>query len=282
LFQVEKMNFDKLAPGPLSTPVAPNSMHPPVSLLQFTPLALFCNAQLSAFNALRLNAPLALAPLITNLVQNSLLSASKAILARYRQEELAFSSTEQQGVQRLCTCFADDFVPHMQKCLQSLFPVVGIAANLGLSSQQIQRDGIGFLDKNEIIDPIRHLLPVQIEPLSLITPTKPKEEAPDSIQASIPDPQDIDVLDKTENNSQSQIPDQPSVEETNSPSLFEIGSNDNVSDVSLVPVKFEMNEDLMATSSESFDMCNSKGEEIASSTSNGIADSIEKNDLSQQ
>jgi hypothetical protein len=223
-----------------------------------------------------------LAPLITNLVQNSLLSASKAILARYRQEELAFSSAEQQGVQRLCTCFADDFVPHMQKCLQSLFPVVGIAANLGLSSQQIQRDGIGFLDKNEIIDPIRHLLPVQIEPLSLITPTKPKEEAPDSIQASIPDPQDIDVLDKTENNFQSQIPDQPSVEEINSPSLFEIGSNDTVSDVSLVPVKFEMNEDLMATSSESFDMCNSKGEEIASSTSNGIADSIEKNVLSQQ
>lgn len=276
------MNFDKLAPGPLSTPVAPNSMHPPVSLLQFTPLALFCNAQLSAFNALRLNAPLALAPLITILVQNSLLTASKAILARYRQEELAFSSAEQQGVQRLCTCFADDFVPHIQKCLQSLFPVVGIAANLGLSSQQIQRDGIGFLDKKKIIDPIRHLLPVQIEPLSLITPEKPKEKVADSIQEDIPAPLLLDVLDKTDI-SQSQNSDQPSVEETiNSPSLFAIGTNDNVSDIPLVPVTFEVSEDLMATSSESFDMCNSKGEEVSPSVSNGIVDSIEKNDVVSQ
>jgi hypothetical protein len=276
------MNFDKLAPGPLSTPVAPNSMHPPVSLLQFTPLALFCNAQLTAFNALRLNAPLALAPLITNLVQTSLLTASKAILARYRQEELAFSSTEQQGVQRLCTCFADDFVPHIQKCLQSLFPVVGIAANLGLSSQQIQRDGIGFLNKKEIIDPIRHLLPVQIEPLSLITPEKPKEKVAASIQEGIHDTQLIEVLDKTEN-TLSQNSDASSVEEIKTPpSLIDIGSKDNFGDVPLVPVKFEASEDLMATSSESFDMCNSKGEEISSNASNGIVDSIDKSDVSQQ
>lgn len=275
------MNFDKVTPGPLSTPVAANSMHPPVSLLQFTPLALFCNAQLSAFNALRLNAPLALAPLITNLVQNSLLTASKAILARYRQEELAFSSAEQQGVQRLCTCFADDFVPHVQKCLQSLFPVVSIAANLGLSSQQIQKDGIGFLDKNEIIDPIRHLLPVQIEPLSLITLEKPKEKVADTSQEDIPVEEVVEVLEKTDD-SHSQN-DQSNVEESINPnSLFDIASNDKVSDVPLVPVKFEVSEDLMATSSESFDMCNSKGEQIYPSTTNGNVDSIEKSDVVSQ
>jgi len=278
------MNFDKVTQGPLNPPVSPNSMHPPTSLLQFIPLALFCNALLGAFNALRLNAPLALAAPITTLVEKSMLLASKAILARYRQEELAFSSVEQQGVQRLCTCFADDFVPHVQKCLQSLFPVAGLAAHLGLSPQQIQKDKIGFLNKVEIIDPIRHLLPVKIEPMSLISAEKPKENPSPEVEVEnkenedtpvkiVPAAEDIVSLIETETPQSKKF--EAPVEESNV-SLLTAASTDVISDVPLVPVKeSDASEDLMATSSESFDMCNSKVEESSTSTTNGMVESIE-------
>jgi hypothetical protein len=268
------MNFDKVSPGPMSAPAAPNSMHPPVSLLQFTPLALFCNALLSAFNALRLNAPLALAADITFLVESSLLSASKSILARYRQEELAFSSAEQQGVQRLCTCFADDFVPHIQKCLQSLFPVTSLGAHLGLSPQQIQRDGIGFLKKNEVIDPIRHLLPVHIEPLSLISHEKTKEKAEEPIAVS------ENIVSHPEHSAELIEIEKPQLNEdvasATTESLIEIENIASDSTALAVPVKqLDANEDAMGTSSDSFDMCNSKLEEASSSVTNGIVESSE-------
>ncbi|XP_059477549.1 conserved oligomeric Golgi complex subunit 8 [Neocloeon triangulifer] len=278
--QIEKMNFDKFSSSSLNPPASPNSMHPPVSLLQFTPLALFCNAILSACNTLRLNAPLALAAPITTLVQNVLLAASKAILARYRQEELAFSSVEQQGVQRLCTCFADDFVPHIQRCLQSLYPVSVLATHLGLSPQQIQRDGIGFLNKAEIVEPIKHLLPVNIEPLSLVQQGQPKLN-----KETLKEDEPLQNLVSYE-----PLADEPEgCEESNVTENQDLLSGSSVgvvtSDVPLVPVKIEQSteDEIMTTSNESFDMCNSRVEELNSKATvfDGLNEDKHNSDLQQ-
>ncbi|CAB3366463.1 Hypothetical predicted protein [Cloeon dipterum] len=241
--QIEKMNFDKFTSNS-HPPASPNSMHPPVSLLQFSPLALFCNAILGAFNTLRLSAPFALAGPITALLQNSLTCASKAILTRYRQEELAFSSSEQQGVQRLCTCFADDFVPHIQKCLLGLYPVNVLASHLGLSPQHIQKDGIGLLSKAEIVEPIKHLLPVNIEPLSLVQPVKLLKENGENTNGNT-----LSFLDEDNTDA--------------------INNSPDVTDVPLVPEKIveSTGEDQLTTSTESFDMCNVKVEDTKLSES---------------
>lgn len=60
-------------------------VQPPDSLLEFYPLAEYCNNLLTAFNDLRLCAPLACADSVTNQLQESLTTAARTILSFYRQ-----------------------------------------------------------------------------------------------------------------------------------------------------------------------------------------------------
>lgn len=59
--------------------------HPPEILLEFRPLADYCNAILMCFNDIRLCAPIALAAKATRLLQESLGTAARSMLAFYRQ-----------------------------------------------------------------------------------------------------------------------------------------------------------------------------------------------------
>ena len=61
-----------------------DSLHPPASLLKCPPLAVYCNALLTAFNDLRLCAPLSLADDTAALVQQSLSSAALVLLSYHR------------------------------------------------------------------------------------------------------------------------------------------------------------------------------------------------------
>lgn len=61
-----------------------DSLQPPVSLLQCQPMAAYCNAILTAFNDLRLCAPLSLAADIAASVSQSLTAAANVILAYHR------------------------------------------------------------------------------------------------------------------------------------------------------------------------------------------------------
>jgi len=59
-------------------------LQPPSSLLEFNPLAAFCNDVLMAFNELRLCAPLTLACDVSDLVQQSLMQACHCVLDYHR------------------------------------------------------------------------------------------------------------------------------------------------------------------------------------------------------
>lgn len=138
---------------------------PPESLLEFYPLAEYLNNILSAFNELRLCAPLAITKNIVASLQESLTVLAKAIVVFYGQEQQAFSSTSKDAFTRLCICFADDLVPFVQKCVHVIFPPNIIAAHIGVSVQNLQKDGISFLNRIAIVEPIKHLLPMKIEPV---------------------------------------------------------------------------------------------------------------------
>ena len=60
------------------------SLQPPVSLLEYQPLAVYCNQVLTALNDLRLCAPLSLASDIASHIQNSLLAAVQVLIAYHR------------------------------------------------------------------------------------------------------------------------------------------------------------------------------------------------------
>ncbi|KAJ8919495.1 hypothetical protein NQ315_002116 [Exocentrus adspersus] len=139
-------------------------LQPPDSLLEFYPLAEYLNNVLTALNKLRLCAPIAIVDEVVNTLQNSLLFISKSLLVLYNQEQQAFTANSKDAFTRLCMSFSDDLVPYLQKCVHVIFPPSQIAGKLGVSVQCLQQEGISFLNKNAIVDPIRHLLPARIEP----------------------------------------------------------------------------------------------------------------------
>jgi hypothetical protein len=114
--------------------------HPPQCLLEFHPLADYCNGLLSAFNELRLCAPIALAQTATNHLTESLGAFVKCILAFYRQEQQALTQAEKDNFTRFCACFAGQLLPYIQKCLHAVFPPTAIASHLGVTLQHLQKE----------------------------------------------------------------------------------------------------------------------------------------------
>jgi hypothetical protein len=110
-----------------------NSNQPPETLLDFQPLAVYCNGLLTALNDLRLCAPIAIADTVTAAIEASLETVCRNILSFYRQEQQAFSAEERECFMRLCSCFAYDLVPYMQKCIHFIFPPMTLANHLGIS-----------------------------------------------------------------------------------------------------------------------------------------------------
>ena len=114
--------------------------HPPHCLLEFHPLADYCNGILSAFNELRLCAPIALAHTATNHLRESLGAVVRCTLAFYRQEQQALTQAEKDNFTRLCACFAGQLLPYLQKCLHAVFPPAVIASHLGVTLQLLQKE----------------------------------------------------------------------------------------------------------------------------------------------
>lgn len=155
---------------------------PPESLLEFYPLAEYLNNVLSTFNELRLCSPMSALVRIVESLRESLVCVSRAILNFYGQEQQAFTPVSKDAFTRLCICFVDDLVPFVQKCVHAIFPPNVIAAHIGVNVQQLQKEGISFLDKNCIVGPIRHLLPVTIEPVFEKVDTESDKVGSDSVE----------------------------------------------------------------------------------------------------
>lgn len=66
-----------------------NSENPPEQLLDYYPMAEYCNGLIEAFNELRINPPVALAQDVTTILQNSLCQVSNTISAFLRRKEVS-------------------------------------------------------------------------------------------------------------------------------------------------------------------------------------------------
>lgn len=73
--------------------------NPPEQLVDFYPLAEYCNGLISTFNELRLCAPVALSDTSSRLLEDSLLSVAKAILLFYKQEQQVRKTVEKKKKQ---------------------------------------------------------------------------------------------------------------------------------------------------------------------------------------
>ncbi|OWF40044.1 Conserved oligomeric Golgi complex subunit 8 [Mizuhopecten yessoensis] len=143
-----------------STGTQSGQMFPPAILLDFYPLAAYCNDVLSAFNELRLCAPISLACDIAEVLQDALLQISRITLAYYRAEEATFDPREKDHFCQFCQIYATDLLPYLNKCLQQLFPPATLAQILGVTLTDLNKMGsLGLVDILAVLDPISHLLP---------------------------------------------------------------------------------------------------------------------------
>lgn len=140
-----------------------DSLAPPETLLDYQPLAIYCNGILTTLNELRHCSPTALANDVTVCIQLSLENISRNILNFYRQEQQAFSSGERENLIKFCACFAYDLVPYMQKCIHVLFAPNVVTSYLGINAIALQKEGITYLKQKRILEPIEHLLPDKVE-----------------------------------------------------------------------------------------------------------------------
>lgn len=140
----------------------PESYAPPETLLDFYPLAALCNGYLNALNELRLCAPFAVATDVTNCLQQSLQLVAQRVLAFYRQEQQAFTGSERETFVKLCSCFAYDLVPYVQRCIHGVFPPQSITVHLGISLMQLEQQQLTFLQQPKVLEPLKHLLPNKV------------------------------------------------------------------------------------------------------------------------
>ncbi|XP_078101264.1 conserved oligomeric Golgi complex subunit 8 [Sander vitreus] len=138
----------------------PGALQPPMTLLDFQPLACFLNNVLTAFNDLRLCCPVGLAQDVTVCLQDALKTVTRQIVAFHRAEESAFSSREKELFVHFCCSYADDLLPFLNRCLQVLFPPPQLALILGVPATQLHRyGGLGCIDLAAVLQPLDFVLP---------------------------------------------------------------------------------------------------------------------------
>lgn len=137
------------------------SVSPPESLLDFHPLANYCNAILNLLNELRLCAPLAVATHLSRALEGSLQSVASVIGSFFKQEQQAFTPTEKDNFVRFCSAFVYDLIPYLQKCVHVLFPVQTMADHLGVPVTALQKNGVTYFNQTGIVKDIEHLLPAR-------------------------------------------------------------------------------------------------------------------------
>lgn len=145
---------------PVAPSIQPGTLQPPMSLLDFQPLACFLNNILTAFNDLRLCCPVGLAQDVTRCLEDALKKVTRQILVFHRAEESAFSGREKELFVQFCCSYADDLLPFLNRCLQVLFPPAQLALILGVPATQLHRYGsLGCIDVPAVLEPLDFLLP---------------------------------------------------------------------------------------------------------------------------
>ncbi|XP_053609980.1 conserved oligomeric Golgi complex subunit 8 [Plodia interpunctella] len=127
---------------------------PPENLLDYYPLAEFCNGLLTVLNSLRVTAPLNIVKEVYSGFRKSLEKAVQILVAFYHKEQQSFTDVERQNFVLFCVCFSEDLVPYIIKCLSQSFPSSQIAELLGVTLTVLQESKILHINLLAICEPL--------------------------------------------------------------------------------------------------------------------------------
>jgi len=154
------LDFSRLPTSPPPLPHSQESSTPPLSLLDYPPLAHVTNAILAALNEIRLVCPLSLATLVTSKVQELLCSLSSNLLDYQSTLHTSWSDSDNTGFSQLCLATQNILVPYIQTALSALFTPTQLQAVSGLSRTELVQQGVGFIDKDKIMKPLSAFIPI--------------------------------------------------------------------------------------------------------------------------
>jgi hypothetical protein len=166
------LDFSRLPTSPPPLPYSVESASPPLSLLDYPPLAHATNAVLAALNEIRLVCPLSLASLVTETIQALLSSLTNNLLDYQSTVRTGWADSHNLGFAQLCVATQNIFLPYLQTALSALFPPSQLHSVTGLARQELASKGVGFIDKEKIMKPLTPFIPV-VEPI--VVESKPVE-----------------------------------------------------------------------------------------------------------
>lgn len=149
-----KVSSIKNVPRPVSESM---NVGPPENLLDYHPLAEYCNGLLTLLNSFRVTAPLNIVKDVYNAYRQSFNKSVQILTAFYHREQQGFSDIERQNFILLCICFTEDFVPYITKCLSQSFLSTHIAELLGVTLTVLQESKILHIDQRAICEPLNSI-----------------------------------------------------------------------------------------------------------------------------
>lgn len=160
------LDFSCLPSSPQPLPNNQEAPTPPLALLEYPPLAHVINAILSALNEIRLVCPLSLASSVTSNVQQLLKSLSTTLLDYQSTSGTSWSDLDQRGFVEMCIAVQNILLPYIQTALNAVFQPSHLQSITGLSTITLAEQGVGSLDKHEVLLPLKSFIPIP-EPIDL-------------------------------------------------------------------------------------------------------------------
>ncbi|XP_015928147.2 conserved oligomeric Golgi complex subunit 8 [Parasteatoda tepidariorum] len=144
----------------LVTNTAEESLQPPLGLLDFYPLAQYCNDILGALNELKLCCSFAIASDVTSALSKSLNRFVNTIVSYHSKQLRNMSDVELNNFNKFCFLILSDLIPHFNKCLACLFPPENISQVLGITTLEFKKFEYK-LDSKNITQSLETILPTK-------------------------------------------------------------------------------------------------------------------------
>jgi hypothetical protein len=192
---ISSYTFDQYVslPSTDSATTSINSFVPPMILVSYTPLAVYCNALLTAFNDLRLCCPLSTVITVKQLLTDSLIYIRDLLSKYYNSEKVTLTIIESEHFVEFLRIFISIFIPYISTCIQALFPDTQLARELGVSVLDInEKSKLNRIDIDQIVQPIRNIIDLATPKKIHITENIPSEVQiiPTEIKETTPPPEE--------------------------------------------------------------------------------------------
>ena len=149
-----------------------SAVSPPLSLLDFPPLALLTNAVLAALNEVRLVCPLASVGVVRTAVQSLLSSLTTTMLNFHSTANTGLSPADSEGWLQLCLATRNILLPYLQSAINTVFPPDTIRRVTGVKS------AVSLLDTAVILEPLLVFLPQPAAAEEIVQEKLPVQEDP--------------------------------------------------------------------------------------------------------